>query len=53
MPSEISHKKPRETAQQDEPNNTEGFNTDFLISPRNIYPNRKVKFEDADIAAET
>ena len=51
--SKISHKKPRETAQQDEPNSTEGFDTDFLISPGDIYPNRKVKLEDADIAAGT
>ena len=51
--SEISHKKPQETVQQDEPNSTEGFDTDFLIFPGDIYPNRKLKLEDADIAAET
>ena len=53
MSSEILHKKPQETAQQVEPNSTEEFNTDFLISPGDIYPNRKVKLENADIAEET
>ena len=31
----------------------EDFETDFLISPGDIYPNRKVKLEDAEITAET
>ena len=53
MSSKILHKKPWETAQQDEPNSTEGFDTNFLISPGDIYPNRNVKLEDADIAVET
>ena len=28
------------------------FETDFLISPGNVYPNRKVKLEDAEITEE-
>ena len=31
----------------------EEFQTDFLISPGDIYPNKKVKLEDADISADT
>ena len=31
----------------------EDFQTDFLISPGDVYPNRKVKLEDADITDET
>ena len=33
--------------------NEEEFQTDFLISPGDIYPNKKVKLEDADIAVDT
>ena len=29
------------------------FETDFLISPGDVYPNRKVKLEDADISEGT
>ena len=29
------------------------FETDFLISPGDVYPNRKVKLEDAEIMEET
>ena len=29
------------------------FETDFLISPGDVYPNRKVKLEDAEISEET
>ena len=29
------------------------WETDFLISPGDVYPNRKVKLEDADIKEET
>ena len=32
---------------------TDEFKTDFLISPADIYPNRKVKLEDADITVDT
>ena len=28
------------------------FETDFLISPGNVYPNRKVKLQDAEITNE-
>ena len=31
----------------------EEFQTDFLISPGDIYPNKKVKLEDADISLDT
>ena len=51
--SEIWHRKLKEREQHDDFNNTEVFDADFLISPGNIYPNRKVKLEDADIAIET
>ena len=50
---EISHKKLQKTNHQDESNSEEGFDTDFLISPGDVYPNRKVKLEDAEITAET
>ena len=32
--------------------NEEEFQTDFLISPGDIYPNKKVKLEDADITTD-
>ena len=50
---EISHKKPHKTGQLDECNSGKDFETDFLISPGDVYPNRKVKLEDADITEET
>ena len=34
-------------------NDEEGLETDFLISPGDIYPNRKVKLADAEIVEET
>ena len=51
--SEISHKELQEREQQDDSRGEEGFDTDFLISPGDVYPNRKVKLEDAKITAET
>ena len=50
---EISHKKPHKTGQLDECNGEKDFETDFFISPGDVYPNRKVKLEDADITEET
>ena len=50
---EISHKNPNKTGQLDECNSKNDFETDFLISPGDVYPNRKVKLEDADITEET
>ena len=50
---EISHKKPHKTGQLDDCNGEKDFETDFLISPGNVYPKRKVKLEDADITEET
>ena len=52
-PGKISHKKPYKTDHSDKSNNKKDFETDFLISPGNVYPNRKVKLEDADITQET
>ena len=49
----ISHKKPQKTGHFDECNTKNDFETDFLISPGNVYPNRKVKLEDANITEET
>ena len=49
----ISHKELKKTDHSDESNSEEGFETDFLISPGDVYPNRKVKLEDADITEET
>ena len=49
----ISHKKPHKTGQLDECNSKKNFETDFLISPGDVYPNRKDKLEDADITEET
>ena len=46
-------KRSQKTDHQDESNSEEGFDTDFLISPGDIYPNRKVNLEDAEITAET
>ena len=51
--SEISQQKPHKTDQADVSNSEKDFETDFLISPGDVYPNRKVKLEDADITEET
>ena len=51
--SEISQKKPHKTDHADVSNSEKDFETDFLISPGDVYPNRKVKLEDADITEET
>ena len=51
--SEISHKKLHKTGHLDKCNSEKDFETDFLISPGDVYPNRKVKLEDADITEET
>ena len=48
-----SHKKTHKTDHSDESNSEKDFETDFLISPGDVYPNRKVKLEDADITEET
>ena len=45
--------KPNKTEHLDESDREKDFKTDFLISPGNVYPNRKVKLEDADITEET
>ena len=45
--SEISHKNQCKTDYADEPDSDMNFETDFLISPADVYPNRKVKLEDA------
>ena len=50
---EISHKKLHKTGHLDKCNSKKDFETDFLISPGDVYPNRKVKLEDADITEET
>ena len=50
---EILHKELQEMKKQDHFKGEEGFNTDFLISTGDVYPNRKVKLEDAEITAET
>ena len=50
---EISHIKPHKTDHLDESNSEKDFETDILISPGDVYPNRKVKLEDADITEET
>ena len=51
--SEISQQKPHKTDHADVSNSEKDFETDFLISPGDVYPNRKVKLEDADITEET
>ena len=50
---EILYKKTHKTGQLDECNSEKDFETDFLISPGDVYPNRKVQLEDADITEET
>ena len=51
--SEISCKELQEKEQHNDSRHEEGFDTDFLISPGDVYLNRKVKLEDAKITAET
>ena len=51
--SEILHEKSQDNDHCDGSNSEEGFETDFLISLGDVYPNRKVKLEDADISEET
>ena len=53
MGSEISHRKQQEKEQCDFSKDGEDFETDFLISPGDVYPNRKVKLQDAEITEET
>ena len=50
---EISHKNQYKTDYVDESDSDMDFETDFLISPGDVYPNRKVKLEDAEISEET
>ena len=50
---EISDEKAHKNNHCDNSNVEEGFKTDFLISPGDVYPNRKVKLEDAEISEET
>ena len=52
MKSEISHKKLKENEQRTNLKDGEDFETDFLISPGDVYPNRKVKLQDAEITDE-
>ena len=53
MKSEISRSKSQENEQQIGSKDGEDFQTDFLISPGDIYLNRKVELQDAEIADET
>ena len=53
MKSEILHKKAQENEQQANSRDGEDFETDFLISPGDLYPNRKIKLQDAEITDET
>ena len=50
---EISHKKLQQKEQRVNSNDGEDFKTDFLISPGDVYPNKKVKLQDAEITDET
>ena len=50
---EISCKNQYKTDYADESDSDMDFETDFLISPGDVYPNRKVKLEDAEIMEET
>ena len=50
---EIPHEKAHKNNHRDDFNSEEGFETDFLISLGDVYPNRKVKLEDAEISEET
>ena len=49
----ISRKNQYKTDYADESDSDMDFETDFLISPGDVYPNRKVKLEDAEISEET
>ena len=51
--SEILREEVQEKVQNNTLRDKEAFDTDFLISPGDIYPNRKVKLEDTEITAET
>ena len=51
--SKILCKELQEKEQHNKSRDEEGFDTDFLISPGDVYLNRKVKLEDAEITAET
>ena len=51
--SEISQQKSHKRDHADVCNSEKDFETDFLISSGDVYPNRKVKLEDADITEET
>ena len=51
--SKNSQQKPHKTDHADVSNSEKDFETDFLISPGDVYPNRKVKLEDADITEKT
>ena len=53
MKSEISHKKTHKNKQHSNFKGGEDFKTDFLISPGDVYPNRKVKLQDEKITSET
>ena len=53
MKREISHKKPQESEQHSYSKDGEDFKTDFLIFPGDIYLNRKVELQDAEITDET
>ena len=50
---EISRKNQYKTDYADEADSDMDFETDFLISPGDVYPNRKVELEDAEISEET
>ena len=47
--SEILRKELQEKEQHTDSRNEEGFETDFLISPGDVYPNRKVTLQDTEI----
>ena len=53
MNSEISREEVQQREQDNASRDEDAFDTDFLISRGDIYPNRKVKLEDAEIMAET
>ena len=50
---EILHKNQYKTDYTDKSDSDMDFETDFLISPGDVYPKRKVKLEDAEISEET
>ena len=47
--SEILRNKPQESELHGTSEDKEDFETDFLISPGDVYPNRKVKLQNAEI----